>query len=68
MYIGRRKPNDGTHHDSSPSSGHSYLTSDEDFNEHPELTFNLAPDDRRIVEAAERMRFNRDFPPIERRR
>eukprot|EP00971_Amphidinium_carterae_P291979 5796176-Amphidinium_carterae.1 len=67
IYIGRRKANDGSHHDSSPSSGHSYLTSDEDFNEHPELTFNLTPEDRRIVEVAEKMRFNRDFPALGRR-
>eukprot|EP00971_Amphidinium_carterae_P049938 984177-Amphidinium_carterae.1 len=36
MYIGRMRANDGYHHDSSPSSGHSVLTSDEDFNEHPD--------------------------------
>eukprot|EP00971_Amphidinium_carterae_P253891 5040327-Amphidinium_carterae.2 len=35
--IGRQKANMGYHHDSSPSEAHSDLTSDEDFNEHPEL-------------------------------
>eukprot|EP00971_Amphidinium_carterae_P004280 85459-Amphidinium_carterae.1 len=64
IYIGRRRANIGDHHDSSPSSGHSYLTSDEDFNEHPELIFALEPDDRPIVEAANRMRFNRDYPTL----
>eukprot|EP00971_Amphidinium_carterae_P153027 3033637-Amphidinium_carterae.1 len=28
----------------------------------------LTPEDRRIVNAAKRMRFNRDFPTMERRR
>eukprot|EP00971_Amphidinium_carterae_P320276 6366545-Amphidinium_carterae.1 len=48
MYIGRRKANEGYHHDSSPSSGHSVLTADEDFNEHPEFAFMLTPEDKRI--------------------
>eukprot|EP00971_Amphidinium_carterae_P013543 266906-Amphidinium_carterae.1 len=55
MYIGRRRANDGYHHDSSPSSGHSVLTSDEDVNEHPEFTFMLPPGDQRVVEASVRM-------------
>eukprot|EP00971_Amphidinium_carterae_P321453 6389756-Amphidinium_carterae.1 len=59
------RANDGYHHDSSPSSGHSYLTDDEDFNEHPESAFMLTPEDKVIVEAAVKMRFNRDFPPMD---
>eukprot|EP00971_Amphidinium_carterae_P163448 3240862-Amphidinium_carterae.1 len=35
--IGRRRDNIGNHHDSSPSDANSDLTSDEDFNEHPDL-------------------------------
>eukprot|EP00971_Amphidinium_carterae_P253889 5040326-Amphidinium_carterae.1 len=63
--IGRQKANMGYHHDSSPSEAHSDLTSDEDFNEHPELALGLPLHDRRIVEAAVKMRFNRDFPPMD---
>eukprot|EP00971_Amphidinium_carterae_P189692 3765564-Amphidinium_carterae.1 len=61
MYIGRMKVNEGYHHDSSPSDAHS----DEDFNEHPELAMMLPPEDRRVVEVSLRMRFNRDFPPMD---
>eukprot|EP00971_Amphidinium_carterae_P111543 2209077-Amphidinium_carterae.1 len=55
MFIGRMRANEGYHHDSSPSSGHSVFTSDEDFNEHPEFAFMLTPEDQRIVSAANRM-------------
>eukprot|EP00971_Amphidinium_carterae_P005138 102404-Amphidinium_carterae.1 len=55
MYIGRQRVNEGYHHDSSPSEAHSELTSDEDFNEHPEYTFMLPPEDKRVVDAAVRM-------------
>eukprot|EP00971_Amphidinium_carterae_P305230 6065427-Amphidinium_carterae.1 len=51
-YIGRRKDNIGYHHDSSPSDAHSSLTSDEDFDEHPELAARLPLRDRRIIETA----------------
>eukprot|EP00971_Amphidinium_carterae_P336390 6472747-Amphidinium_carterae.1 len=63
MYIGRIKPNEGYHRDSSPSSASSDFTSDEDFDRHPEFARLLGHEDRRIVQTAVRMRFNRDFPP-----
>eukprot|EP00971_Amphidinium_carterae_P188497 3741612-Amphidinium_carterae.1 len=64
MYIGRRRVNEGYHHDSSPSSAGSHLTSDEDFNSHLGLVRRLDPEDKPIVQAAIRMRFNRDFPTL----
>eukprot|EP00971_Amphidinium_carterae_P186584 3703710-Amphidinium_carterae.1 len=67
MFAGRMRANEGYQHDSSPSSGHSVLASDDDFNEHPEFAFMLTPGDRRIVNAANRMRFNRDYPTLGRR-
>eukprot|EP00971_Amphidinium_carterae_P216040 4288283-Amphidinium_carterae.1 len=55
MYIGRRRANEGYHHDSSPSSAGTDLTSDEDFNMHQGLARRLDPEDKRIVQAAIRM-------------
>eukprot|EP00971_Amphidinium_carterae_P313360 6227568-Amphidinium_carterae.1 len=55
------RANDGSYHDSSSSSGHFHLTDDKDFNEHPELAFMLTSEDKRMVEAVVKMRFNRNF-------
>eukprot|EP00971_Amphidinium_carterae_P230224 4569292-Amphidinium_carterae.1 len=51
-HIGRKKDNIGYHHDFSSSDAHSDLTSDEDFDEHPELAAGLPERDRRIIETA----------------
>eukprot|EP00971_Amphidinium_carterae_P034015 669574-Amphidinium_carterae.1 len=53
--IGRRRANEGYYHDSSSSKAHSELTSDKDFNEHPEFAVMLTPRDRRVVKAAVKM-------------
>eukprot|EP00971_Amphidinium_carterae_P090926 1799672-Amphidinium_carterae.1 len=60
--IGRRKDNIGYYHDSSPSDAYLDLTFDEDFDEHPELAAGPPERDRRIIETALHMRFNQDFP------
>eukprot|EP00971_Amphidinium_carterae_P118132 2340447-Amphidinium_carterae.1 len=59
------RANKGYHHDFSSSLGYLYLTDDEDFNEHPESAFMLTFKDKRKVEAVVKMRFNKDFPPMD---